>query len=139
MKLPCLEIIVSLETLINNLPLCMGIISTYLPKRLFTYLDNWDCQKSLKALPITFPAPLIQCDQMVRLFFNIWSFAPMKISPIASQICQNRLSILPNKKYTVKKLPKTCILLPKRQNFTKSGHTVPIPFRSGYLLLYLPI
>ena len=35
-----------------------------------------------------------QCDQMVRLFFNIWPFAAMKISPIMSQICQikNKLS-----------------------------------------------
>ena len=39
-----------------------------------------------------------QCDQMVRLFFNIWPFATMKISPIRSQFCQSRHSILPNKK-----------------------------------------
>ena len=30
-----------------------------------------------------------------------------------SQICQSRVSILPNKKWTVKKLPKTCKFLPK--------------------------
>ena len=30
-----------------------------------------------------------QCDQMVRLFFNIWQFATLKISPIMSQICQS--------------------------------------------------
>ena len=35
-----------------------------------------------------------KCDQMVRLFFKIWPFATMKISPL-SQICQ---SILSNKK-----------------------------------------
>ena len=40
----------------------------------------------------------IQCDQIVRLFFNICQFAAMKISPIMSQICQSMLSILPNKK-----------------------------------------
>ena len=39
-----------------------------------------------------------QCDQMVKLFFKSWPFATMKISPIMSQICQSRLSILPNKK-----------------------------------------
>ena len=39
-----------------------------------------------------------QCDQMVRLFFNIWPFPTMQISPIMSQVCQSRLSILPNKK-----------------------------------------
>ena len=64
-----------------------------------------------------------QCDQMVRLFFNIWPFATMKISPIMSQICQSKLSILPNKKVTFKNLPKTCKLLPKWRNFAKSGHT----------------
>ena len=37
-----------------------------------------------------------QCDQLVSLFFNIWPFATMKISPIISQICQSRLSIMPN-------------------------------------------
>ena len=41
-----------------------------------------------------------------------------------SQICQNRFSILPNKKKTAKNLPKTCKLLPKWRNFAKSGHTV---------------
>ena len=38
-----------------------------------------------------------QCDQMVSLFFNIWPFAKRKIILIISQICQSRLSILPNK------------------------------------------
>ena len=45
-----------------------------------------------------------QCDEMVGLFFNIWPFATMKISPIMSQICQSRLTILPNKN----KLSKIC-------------------------------
>ena len=39
-----------------------------------------------------------QCDQMVWLFFNIWSLVTMNISPKLSQICQSRLNILPNKK-----------------------------------------
>ena len=50
---------------------------------------------------------LKQCDQMIRLFFNIWPFTTMKISPTMSYIWQSRLSIL----------PKTCKL------FAKSGHT----------------
>ena len=33
--------------------------------------------------------PCLQCDQMVRLFFNIWPFATMKICPLMSQICQS--------------------------------------------------
>ena len=40
---------------------------------------------------------LNQCDQMVRLIFNIWPFANMKISSIMAQICQSQLSILPDK------------------------------------------
>ena len=39
-----------------------------------------------------------QCDQKVRLFFNIWPFATIKIIAIMSQNSQSRLSILPNKK-----------------------------------------
>ena len=35
----------------------------------------------------------LQCDQIIRLFFNIWPFAAMIISPIMSQIGQIRLSI----------------------------------------------
>ena len=49
---------------------------------------------------------VIQCDQMARLFFNIWPFATMKTCPIMSQICQSRLSIMPIRKWTVKNLPK---------------------------------
>ena len=56
-------------------------------------------------------------DQMVKLFFKIWPFATMKISPKMSQICQSRLSILPNKEKTVKNLPKTFKLLPKGAKF----------------------
>ena len=39
-----------------------------------------------------------KCDQMVRVFFNIWQLATMKISAIMYQICQRRLNILPDKK-----------------------------------------
>ena len=40
----------------------------------------------------------LQCDQKVRLFFNIWPFAKMKIGPIIYQIRQSRLNILTNEK-----------------------------------------
>ena len=56
-------------------------------------------------------------------FLKIWPFARMEISTIMSQICQSRLGILPNKKLTIKNLPKNCKLLPKLRNFDKSGHT----------------
>ena len=77
-----------------------------------TYHQTWNWQSTQE-----------QCDQMVRLFFNIWPFAIVKISPIMSQICQSQLSILPNMKWTVKNLPKTGKLLPKWRNIAKSGHT----------------
>ena len=76
---------------------------------------------------ITQLLPSTQCDQMVILFFNIWPFVTMKISPIMSQICQSNLSILANKKYTIKNLSKTCKLLSKWWNFAKSSHTGKIP------------
>ena len=51
------------------------------------------------------------------------------------QICQSRLNILPNKKQTVKILPKTCQALSKWRNFAKSGHTVDQGSRSLNSLL----
>ena len=64
-----------------------------------------------------------QCDQMVRLFFNIWPLATMKMCQILFQICQSRPIILQNMKKTVEKLPKTCKVLPNWQKVAKSGHT----------------
>ena len=59
---------------------------------------SWDKQNHHRRLQNKVrPAMIKQCDQMVRLFFNIWPFETMKISPIMSQICPSRLSILPNK------------------------------------------
>ena len=78
---------------------------------------------------------VVQCDQMVRLFYNIWPFAPMKISPTMSQICQSRLSILPNKKKTVKNLLNK--LLPKWRNFVKSGHTDAVLQASSLLSVFV--
>ena len=46
-----------------------------------------------------------RCDQMVRIFFNIWPFATMKIRPIMSQISQSMRSILPK---TSAKMAKFC-------------------------------
>ena len=46
-------------------------------------------------------------DQMVKLFFKIWPFATMKISPRLSNLCQ------------------------KGQNFAKYGHTESIEFQTN--------
>ena len=37
-----------------------------------------------------------QCDQIARLFFNIWPFTSIKICPKGFKICQSRFKILPN-------------------------------------------
>ena len=52
-----------------------------------------------------------ECYQMVRLFFSIWPFEKMKISPIMSRICQIR-----------NKLSKICLIL---RNFCQSGEILP--------------
>ena len=58
------------------------------------------------------------------IIFNIWLFTTMKICPLALQICQNKLKILPNTKWTLSKWPKCFNILPKWWNFAKSGHTL---------------
>ena len=65
----------------------------------------------------------LQCDQMVRSFFNIWPLATTKISPIMSQIMRQKAQHFAK---SVKNLPKICKLLPKWLNFAKSGHTVSL-------------
>ena len=39
---------------------------------------------------------LNQCDQMARLYFNIWPFKSAKICPMVYEFCQSRSKILPN-------------------------------------------
>ena len=60
-----------------------------------------------------------QCDQMARLFINIWQFTIIEIYPIAYNCCQSRIKVLPNTKQTLGKLPKTF-------KFCKSGYISPI-------------
>ena len=57
-----------------------------------------ECAKMCLQVSSSLLGPLAQCDQVVRLFFNIWPFAEMKNSPIMSQTCQSIIRILPNKK-----------------------------------------
>ena len=66
-----------------------------------------------------------QCDQMARLFFNIWPFTWTEICPMGYKICQSSSKILPNSKYPPpkKKSPNTVKILPNWRNFAKSGHT----------------
>ena len=61
----------------------------------------------------------------------------MKICPIALQICQNKLKILPNTKWTLSKWPKCFNIVPKWRNCAKSCHT-GIGLRS-VLLLWMAI
>ena len=59
------------------------------------------------------------CDQLIRLFFNIWLFTTMKICPIAQQICQIKLKIFPNTKRTLSKWPKCFNIMPQWRNFAQ--------------------
>ena len=73
-----------------------------------------------------------QCDKMVRLFFSIWLFATMQISPLMSQICQSRLSICQKRN----KLSKNCQRL---VNFCQSGKISPnlVTLSEALLLSFL--
>ena len=64
-----------------------------------------------------------KCDQMVRLFFIICPYATMKISQIMSQICQSRFQHFAKLETNSQIFAKYFKLLPKWQNFAKSGHT----------------
>ena len=64
-----------------------------------------------------------QCDQMDRLFFNIWTFTSMKTCPIAFKICQSRFQNFPKQEIIPQKITQDFVDFPKWQNFTKSGHT----------------
>ena len=93
----------------------------------FLLLKQFNAMVGWQQLKLVEGVTLNQCGQMLRLFFNIWPFAIMKISPIMPKICPRQLSILPNNKWTVKNLPKTGKLLPKWRKFDKSGHTALNP------------
>ena len=60
--------------------------------------------------------PIHNWNRMVRNFVTIDS-GYLQIG----KVCESR--VLPNDKYTVNFLPKTCKLLPKWWNFAKFGHT----------------
>ena len=66
-----------------------------------------------------------QCDQMARLFFNIWPFSTMKFSPVVYYFGQSRI-----KDISTAKRPSTpAKRFPKWQNFVQSGHTA---FEAGF-------
>ena len=87
-----------------------GIVKATPPPPLFFLQKHLSCRKSVSFSATSFDRE--QCDQTVRLSFNIWPLPTMKISPTQLQICQSRLNILPNTNLTVKNLPKTCKMLP---------------------------
>ena len=104
-------------------------VGLFAPRRDRVYECYSAYERDRECMSSSFPhmrerAPWLAVWQTIRKFFNIWPFAAVKIVPILSQICQSKLSILPNKKQTFKILPKTCNPLPKWRNFAKSGHTV---------------
>ena len=64
-----------------------------------------------------------QCDQMARLFFNIWPFTTMKFCPKAYKKSKSGFTTLPNIKYTFQMLPKISKFLLNWRNFAKSVHS----------------
>ena len=66
-----------------------------------------------------------QCDEMARLFVNIWSRTPMKNCEIASKICQSTFKLMPIAKWRFRIDSKVLQTAAKRQIFAKSGHTGP--------------
>ena len=51
---------------------------------------QWSCfMFSYKTLHVLLQLATLQCDQMARLFFNIWPFTLMQTCPMAYKICQS--------------------------------------------------
>ena len=65
-----------------------------------------------------------QCDQMARLFFQFLAVYCNESLPHWQNVCQSRLTIWPNTKWTLQRLPNGFKILAKWWNFAKSGHTV---------------
>ena len=87
----------------------------------------------IPSLPMcTLLSMLSQCDQIARLFFNIWPLTPMKICPKAIKFAEAGSIISPVRNEGFKKWPKTFKFWPKWRIFDKSGHT-PNPWTT-----YLP-
>ena len=66
----------------------------------------------------------VQCDQMAKLFFNIWQFTTLKNCPIAFNICQSWFIIFPkcfNK--PSKSYKNTFLFYDKVVKIAKSGHS----------------
>ena len=63
-----------------------------------------------------------QCDQIAGFLCYIWAFAAPKNCPKAYKICQSTLKMFPNTKQTLSEWPKLFNVVPKWQNFAKSGH-----------------
>lgn len=59
----------------------------------------------------------IQCDQMVRFFFQSGPITPIKIGPMAWWIYQSNLNVLTNTNQTLKKWPQTFKMLSKVAEF----------------------
>ena len=64
-----------------------------------------------------------QCDQMARLFFQFLAVYCNESLPHWRNVCQSRLTILPNTKWTLQRLANGFKILAKWWDFAKSGHT----------------
>ena len=69
------------------------------------------------------PAEEVGHGDSVTRWLEYLAICNKETSPVMSKVCQSRLSILPNRKWTVKILPKICKVLPNWRNFAQSSHT----------------
>ena len=67
---------------------------------------QWSCfMFSYKTLHVLLQLATLQCDQMARLFFNIWPFTLMQTCPMAYKICQSGSKMFLNSTLTLKNCP----------------------------------
>ena len=99
-------------------PLSLNSCETYIRLCLMSVSGRFHKKESI--LERTFECG--QCDQMAKIFFNIWPLTPMKICP-KTKNCQSKFNNFPNAKWRFQKLPKTFKIWPKWRFFTTSGHT----------------
>ena len=72
------------------------------------FIEEGTTTKTIRLIERTLSLSLAGSVTRWLNYFSIFGLLQQwKLSPIMSQICQSRLGILPNKKYTVKNLPKT--------------------------------
>ena len=97
-------LILKLSQTINNIFVLSSLLCLYLSVSLSVFLSAYLCAH--------------QCEQMVGLFFNIWLFATMKISPNCHKFAKVGSAFFPIRNKQSKFRPR----LVNFCHFAKSGH-----------------